>query len=71
MACQLVAPFAWIMGNRVKAEIEAAPAQHGGLQQTNIGRILGIVGTVLLSLYVLGFIAYVVFVVAIFSASSA
>ena len=43
-ACQVIAPFAWVIGNRVKREIEASNGTVGGLQMVTIGRILGIVG---------------------------
>ena len=46
--CQLISPFAWMMGNRVVAEIDASNGQVGGRSQANAGRICGIVGTFLL-----------------------
>ena len=48
MLCQLISPFAWVMGNRVLAEIDASNGQLGGRSQANAGRICGIVGTVLI-----------------------
>ena len=51
MACYLpifVAPVAWIMGNRVVHEIDAAGGRLGGRSEAQTGRILGIVGTCLL-----------------------
>jgi uncharacterized membrane protein YjgN (DUF898 family) len=61
VACQVLSPFAWSMGNRVVREIDAAGGTTGGRDQANIGRILGIVGTVLLgiSLLVLLFVIVV------------
>lgn len=53
MACYLpifVAPFAWIIGNRVTREINAAGGQWGGRSEAQTGRILGMVGTGLLVL---------------------
>ncbi len=44
--CQLISPFAWVMGNRVVAEIDASNGQLGGRSTANAGRICGIVGTV-------------------------
>ena len=48
-ACQLAAPFAWVMGNRVVAEIDASGGAVGGRDAANAGRICGIVGTALLA----------------------
>jgi uncharacterized membrane protein YjgN (DUF898 family) len=48
--CQVISPFAWVMGNRVIAEIDASNGQVGGRSQANAGRICGIVGTVLIGL---------------------
>jgi uncharacterized membrane protein YjgN (DUF898 family) len=48
VVCGLCGPFAWAMGNRVVAEIDASRGAVGGRQEANIGRILGIVATVLL-----------------------
>ena len=60
--CQLLGPFAWTMGNRVVAEIDASGGAYAGRDQANIGRILGIVGTALLALSILVVIfAFVVF----------
>lgn len=57
--CQLVAPFAWIKGRRVREEIDASGGQLGGRSQVQLGYVLGIVGSCLLGFYVLGGIAYV------------
>ena len=46
--CQVISPFAWVMGNRVVAEIDASNGQLGGRSTANAGRICGIVGTFLL-----------------------
>ena len=48
--CGLIAPFAWVMGNRVVAEIDASGGRVGGRSAANAGRICGIVGSVLISL---------------------
>ena len=50
VACGLAGPFAWVMGNRVLGEIDAAPHQYGGRSNATIGRILGIVATALMGL---------------------
>ena len=62
--CQVLGPFAWVMGNKELAGIDAgrrAPENRGTAQA---GRILGIISTVLLILgigflVILGFIAIV------------
>lgn len=48
--CGVLAPFAWVMGNKAIAEIRASPGTYGGESEVNAGRILGIIGTVLLAL---------------------
>jgi hypothetical protein len=48
--CGLIAPFAWVMGNRVVAEIDASGGRIGGRSAANAGRICGIVGSVLIGL---------------------
>lgn len=48
VACQLLSPFAWSMGNKTLREIDASGGQLGGRSEANAGRILGIIGTCLL-----------------------
>ena len=48
VVCGLCGPFAWSMGNRVVAEIDRSGGQLGGRTEANVGKILGIVSTVLL-----------------------
>lgn len=50
----VVAPFAWVVGAKVKREIAASNGQLGGVGNAQAGFIMGIIGTVLL---VLGLIA--------------
>jgi hypothetical protein len=53
VVCGLLGPFAWSMGSRALREIDASqltPSPLGGRESVNIGRICGIVGTVLLVL---------------------
>lgn len=61
--CQVIAPFAWVKGSRVRGEIDAAGGRYGGRSQAQIGYVLGIVGSVLLGLYVVGFLFYIAVVV--------
>jgi hypothetical protein len=46
--CQILAPVAWVMGNRVVAEIDGSMGQVGGRSSANAGRICGIVGTAMM-----------------------
>ena len=58
--CQVLGPFAWSMGNKAVREIDASGGRVAGRDLANVGRILGIVATVLLVLGVL--LVVVVFV---------
>lgn len=60
VVCGLVGPFAWVMGNRVVAEIDAARGQVGGRTEATIGRVLGIVGTALLAAGLAFFLLFLV-----------
>lgn len=59
VCCGFLGPVAWILGNRAVAEIDANPSVYGGRTQANVGRILGIVATVLL---ILGIISWIVII---------
>jgi multisubunit Na+/H+ antiporter MnhB subunit len=65
--CQVLGPFAWSMGNKALREIDASNGQLGGRDTTNVGRILGIVATVILGVAVGSIV--IVFAFAIYSAS--
>jgi len=60
----LLAPFAWVIGNRVVREIERSQGHLSGHEAANTGRILGMVGTGLLVVGVLLLGAFVAFFVA-------
>jgi len=60
VVCQVVGPFAWVMGNRVVREIDSSGGAVGGRTEANVGRILGIVATVLI-------VVGLVFVVGLFA----
>jgi hypothetical protein len=68
--CQLVAPFAWVIGRRTVAEIDGSNGQLGGRGSAQAGYVLGIVGTVLLGLALLAVIAWIVLVALAFSSSN-
>ncbi len=52
--CQICSPIAWIMGNKEVAAIDAGRRSPENRQQATIGRILGIIGTVLIVLAIVG-----------------
>ncbi len=54
VVCGILAPFAWRMGKRTVAEIDASHGQLGGRGSAQAGYILGLIGTVFLVLAVLG-----------------
>lgn len=67
--CQALGPFAWFMGNKALAEIDASGGQIGGRDLVNVGRILGMVSSIILGLAVL-FVVVVVVVVALSAIAS-
>lgn len=67
----ILGPFAWYMGNKAMQEIDANPAAYSDRSNVNVGRILGIIGSILLGLAVLAIVAYVIFAVVIFGALAA
>jgi hypothetical protein len=69
--CNILAPFAWIVGNRVLREID----QSNGMMTANrgsvvAGRICGIIGTVLLLVGCFGGLLLVVVAATVDSSSS-
>ena len=63
VVCGVLGPFAWSMGNKELAAIDAGRRPPENRGTANAGRILGIIGTVLLGLGILILIG--VFVLAI------
>jgi hypothetical protein len=57
----VLSPFAWAIGGKAVREIDAEPGRYGGRDKAQGGRVMGIIGTVLLMLGVL----LVVFLVAV------
>ena len=47
-ACAICAPFAWMMGNADLKEMKAGRMDPEGEQMTNIGRILGMIGSAMM-----------------------
>ena len=63
VVCGVIGPFAWTMGNRVIAEIDASGGQIGGRSNANAGRICGIVATCLIGLSLLFLVVIVILAV--------
>ena len=53
VVCGILRPIGWVMGNNAMATLNAGGGDESQRSTANIGRILGIVGTVLLVLNVL------------------
>lgn len=49
----LVSPFAWVVGHRALRDIRAAAGRLGGESSAQAGMVMGIVGTVLLFVFVI------------------
>jgi Domain of unknown function (DUF4190) len=54
VVCGLIAPFAWRIGRRTLDEIDGSHGQLGGRGTAQAGYVLGIIGTVVLLLGLLG-----------------
>ena len=66
--CQILGVVAWVMGNNALREIDANPAAYSNRSNVAVGRMLGIISTVLILLFVIGFI--LLLVVGAFAAST-
>ncbi|MGH9465341.1 MAG: DUF4190 domain-containing protein [Thermoanaerobaculia bacterium] len=53
VCCQLCAPFAWYMGSAELKRIAAGQAPASGESSARVGKILGIIGSVLMVLSML------------------
>ncbi len=71
VVCQILGPIAWIMGNKDLAQINAGLMDPAGLDQTKIGRILGIIGTVFLILLTIFWVIYILFFGALIAGAAA
>jgi len=61
VCCSFLGPVAWVMGSKAIKQIDASGGQYGGRDQVKVGKILGIIGTVLLVLGVLVVLGTVIF----------
>lgn len=71
MGIWVTSPIAWYLGNQALREIDAQPGRYGRRDFVNIGRILGIVGTVLLGVGVGVLALFLLFYVGLFAAMAA
>jgi hypothetical protein len=67
--CQLAAPVAWIMGNKALEEIDRDPLRYSNRSNVNLGRILGMVGTIILAVGAVGMVLYFILIFAVIGAS--
>ncbi|MEE9177398.1 MAG: hypothetical protein V3U46_03115 [Acidimicrobiia bacterium] len=64
--CGILAPFAWVMGNKELTAIDSGLRSPENRSTANAGRILGIIGTVLLGI---GLVVGIIFFLFIFVAA--
>lgn len=53
ICCPILAPIAWVLGNREGKDIQAGTAPKAGETLAKVGMILGIIGTVILVIWVI------------------
>ncbi len=61
----VLSPFAWVIGHKSVKEIDANPGRYGGRDKANAGKIMGIIGTVLLALGIVAIIAIIGLIAAV------
>jgi hypothetical protein len=66
----ILSPAAWVVGAKAVREIDASAGGYLGRDRAQAGKVMGIIGTVLLALGVLAIIAFVVLAVAVGSSGS-
>jgi len=52
----VLSPFAWVVGAKAVREIDGAPGRYAGRDRAQAGKVMGIIGSILL---VLGFVALI------------
>jgi hypothetical protein len=70
VVCQVVGPFAWVIGKRAMNEIDASGGALGGRGQAQAGFILGIISTVLLGLGLIFFVIWLIAIIGLASTST-
>ena len=63
VVCGIAAVVAWVMGNKALKEIDANPSAYSNRQLVVIGRILGIIGTILWAVVIVGYVIFFVVLV--------
>jgi hypothetical protein len=58
----ITAPFAWYMGSKAMKEIRASGVRYSNESQLNIGRILGMVLTILYAISLVGIIVFFIII---------
>ncbi len=61
--CSICAPFAWSIGGKAVKEIDASGGAYGGRSQAQAGYVMGIIGSVLLGLTVVGVVLWLIAVI--------
>jgi hypothetical protein len=61
----VLSPFAWVVGAKAVREIDASPGRYAGRDRAQGGKIMGIIGTVLLALAIVAIIGVIVLLVAV------
>ena len=61
----VLSPFAWMVGGRAVREIDANPGRYSGRDQAQAGRIMGMIGSALLVLIVIGIVAVITLAVTV------
>jgi hypothetical protein len=70
VACGIIAPFAWSMGRKTLAEIDASQGAIGGRGAANAGYVLGIIGSILLALGLIAMVFVAILTVVATAAST-
>jgi hypothetical protein len=68
VVCGICAVIAWVMGNKAIKEIDANPTAYNNRQMVNVGRILGMVGTIIWGAFIVIYV--VVIIVGVVAAQS-
>ncbi|NEW39715.1 DUF4190 domain-containing protein [Nocardia cyriacigeorgica] len=68
--CGILGPFAWTMGKKALAEIDASGGMIGGRGNVKAGYICGMISSILLIVSIVFFILYIIIVVIAIGASA-